>query len=315
MGVKVQMFADRELDTFKREVNLAEFAAAFGYLVDKKASSRNSVVMSHPNGDKVVIARDEDGHWIFFSVRDDKDNGSIIDFVQRRSGGTLGTVRKELRGWLSNRPAHSIRLGDQCLSPEPTSKNILRVRASFENTKVITQHPYLERERCIPAEVLAGPRFSGCVRTDARGNAIFPHLNELGLCGFEIKNKNFTGFSPGGEKGLWQSAALEADNSLVICESAIDALSHFALKCPERSRYVSIAGAMNPGQPELLRGAAKNISHILVATDNDEGGDRLTVAIQHALNSLASQMEILEDRPPLRETDWNDVLAAQRKGR
>ena len=34
-----------------------------------------------PGGDKIVIAQDEDQHWIYFSVRDDSDNGSIIDFV------------------------------------------------------------------------------------------------------------------------------------------------------------------------------------------------------------------------------------------
>ena len=94
-----------ELDAFKREINLTEYAAACGYELDHAASSRCSAVLVHGNGDKVVVAKDLDGHWIFFSVRDDQDNGTIIDFVQRRTGGSLGEVRKELRPWIGRSPA------------------------------------------------------------------------------------------------------------------------------------------------------------------------------------------------------------------
>lgn len=41
----------------KRSVNLTEFAASRGYELDRKASSRSSVIMVHPDGDKIVIAR------------------------------------------------------------------------------------------------------------------------------------------------------------------------------------------------------------------------------------------------------------------
>ena len=37
-------------------------------------------------------------------MRDDTDNGSIIDFVQKRQGMNLGQVRRELRGWLGEAP-------------------------------------------------------------------------------------------------------------------------------------------------------------------------------------------------------------------
>ena len=44
-----------ELDEFKSSINLSEYAASLGYLMDRRASSRNSVVMRHGNGDKIVI--------------------------------------------------------------------------------------------------------------------------------------------------------------------------------------------------------------------------------------------------------------------
>jgi hypothetical protein len=98
---------DDELQKFKTGVNLSEFAASRGYALDRRESSRNSAVMRHPDGDKIIIAKNEaSGDWIYFSVRDDRDNGTIIDFLQRRGGGSLGEVRKTLRTWLgSPRPA------------------------------------------------------------------------------------------------------------------------------------------------------------------------------------------------------------------
>ena len=89
-----------ELEDFKTHINLTEYAASQGYVLDRKASSLNSVVMRHQGGDKIVIARGQDRHWIYFSVRDDTDNGTIIDFVQQRKGVKLGGVRQELRPWI-----------------------------------------------------------------------------------------------------------------------------------------------------------------------------------------------------------------------
>lgn len=303
-----------ELSAFKRDINLAEYALASGYLLDRKASSRSSAVLRHPDGDKVVISRDQDGHWIYFSVRTNQDCGSIIDFVQRRHPLSLGEVRKELRPWL-NAPTNAERTPAAVPSVpllEPVARDLLRVRAKFEGMQPIAgHHPYLEAERRIPPKVLADPRFAGRIRSDERGNAIFPHSNEAGLSGFEMKNHHFTGFAPGGEKGLWESNTTDADNVLVIVESAIDGLSHFAIRRPPTSRYVSIAGTLNQNQPHLLRlavGKMKVGAQIAIALDNDTGGDRLGSGIRECLRPLG--VEIVEDRPASRGADWNDVLRA-----
>jgi len=53
--------ADAELEYFKTSINLTEFAASRGYFLDSRESSRNSAVMRHPDGDKIIIARNEAG--------------------------------------------------------------------------------------------------------------------------------------------------------------------------------------------------------------------------------------------------------------
>ena len=74
-------------------------------------------------------------------------------------------------------------------------------------------------------------------------------------CGFEIKNRGFTGFSAGGRKGLWFSRLRRNDNRLVFCESAIDALSYAVLFGDARTRYTSIGGQVSFGQRELIEAA------------------------------------------------------------
>jgi hypothetical protein len=174
------------------------------------------------------------------------------------------------------------------------------------------QIAYLEQERGIPGAVLGSPRFAGKVRMDARRNAIFPHYDRDGLAGYEIKNRNFTGFPKGGEKGLWFSAARKGDRHLVIAESAIDAISYAILHPEEGTRYASIGGKMNPGQPALIRAAIERIPEgavIIAATDNDPDGRALADEIETIMKATGrADLTFQADLPKGEGADWNERL-------
>ena len=96
---------NEELDRFKTDINLTEYAAHLGYALDRQASSRHSITMRRSsNGDKMIVSRNNNGHWMYFSVRDDGDNGTIIDFHQRRTRDNLGETRKTLRDFMGLEP-------------------------------------------------------------------------------------------------------------------------------------------------------------------------------------------------------------------
>jgi hypothetical protein len=99
-------FVDSELDAFKTQIDLRQYAAAQGYQLDPRESWRGSAVMrlGGPGGDKIIIKRNSNGHYVFFSVRDDADNGTIIDFLQKRQRLSLGGVRQALRPWIGRPP-------------------------------------------------------------------------------------------------------------------------------------------------------------------------------------------------------------------
>lgn len=83
---------DSKLEDFKRNINLTEYMAAYGYVFCKRESRANSAVMVK-GGDKLIVAKGYTGFWICFSVRDDLDNGTILDFHQKRTGDSLIAMR------------------------------------------------------------------------------------------------------------------------------------------------------------------------------------------------------------------------------
>src|SRR5713101_4904697 len=91
--VGCSMNADGELESFKRDIDIRQLAASLGYAIDKRDSWRGSTVMRR-GADKIVVKRNRNNHYVYFSVRDDRDNGTIIDFVQGRQKLSLGAVRK-----------------------------------------------------------------------------------------------------------------------------------------------------------------------------------------------------------------------------
>lgn len=312
---------ERELVRFKTEVNLSEFAAAHGYALDRNKSCRSSVVMVHSDGDKIVIARALDGHWVYFSVRDDGDRGTILDFVQRREGVSLGHARRVLRPWLGgeaiSRVARSSSpLPDSFASDlKPVARDISAARARFEAMLPIDpDNAYLTVERCIPPSVLAHPRFHGVIRLDGFGNVVFPHVDgDGGVCGYEIRSSSFTGFAAGGAKALWRSDEDSPDDGwLVLTESSIDALSYAALLGATRSRFASIAGRLNAHQPVLIRAAIESLPSggcVVLAYDNDDAGDALTHQAARIIASTErTDLRFTDDRPEQRGSDWNDVL-------
>jgi Toprim-like/Protein of unknown function (DUF3991) len=303
---------DAELESFKREIDLRQFAVSLGYQIDRRESWRGSTVM-RCGADKIVVKRNRNGHYVFFSVRDDGDHGTLIDFLQRRQHVSLGAVRQILRPWIG-RTATSL----QFSKLEPTRSDRMHVEREYGRMVSALRHPYLEQERSLPANVLSSPRFAGRMRIDGRGNTVFPHFDARGLCGYELKNCGFTGFAAGGKKGLWLSHSQAHDRRLVLAEGAIDALSYATLfpDSEDRTRYASLGGTPSSRQTVLLQAIIARLAaeaEIVAAFDADEAGRKLVEVIREAVATVASRTGrsdlIFNARlPSIEGEDWNQVL-------
>ena len=297
-----------ELEKFKTKINLVEYAQSQGYQYITSESSRNSAVLAHQNGDKIVVATDTDGHGVYFSVRDDADKGKIIDFVQNRRNLSLTEVRKELRSWL-NQDSRAV-LGDVA-PPKPVNRERISLIKEFSGFSAPMNHPYLA-ERGIAFSTINSKRFTNRIATDSKENVIFPHSDRNGLTGYSIENFNFTDFSGEGTKALWQSNPHEDDTRLVITARAIDALSYHQLFPHQHTRYISTEGRPSNYQRELILEAMAELNNagdeIILATDNDEAGNQLA----HNLASLASHGTQVKRHAPLSGKGWNEFLQIQK---
>jgi hypothetical protein len=299
-----------ELERFKSEINLTEYAASRGYRLDRRESSRNSVAMRHPaNDDKIIVARGEpDRHWIYFSIRDPADRGTIIDFVQRRDRIELAAVRRELLPWLGGQ---HLSVAPDLYRPSVAARAVdrRRVLQTFDKAREASGSAYLA-SRGVRASTLSSVRFVGTFRIDERGNVLFPHRDRDGLTGFESKNQGWTRFSPGGVKALWTSHAFDDDRRLVLVESAIDALSFHQLHTEPNTRYASTAGAMSDHQRRLLAETLRALPpdiDVVLAFDRDAAGEKLAAEVR----ALAGA-DLAHACSPIGK-DWNDCLQARER--
>lgn len=302
--------SDTELERFKTEINLVELACSYGYELDRKESSRTSFVMRHQDGNKIVVATDTDGHGIFFSVRDDRQHGSTIDFVKWKSGTNLGQSRQILRQWIANPTSLFPTQKCQPLRPEPIMRNGAATYAQWLGMQPYNQahgKGYLEM-RGLSADTIS--RFSERIGIDKYGNTVFRHDDLLSVTGWEIKNRGFTSFSRGGKKALFGCKIGFLSRKipsplLVFTESAIDVMSYYQLH-PNPGFYLSFAGSMSLQQHDLLKYVLNRYpdARIIAATDNDPQGEKFADMIRSIRPDTTHAI------PPIGK-DWNDALNHQ----
>ena len=299
-----------ELEGFKKEIDLVEYARTHDYTaLDRNQSSRTCVVLRRQTDDgKIAVSRGHDGHWVYYDFRCSK-GGSIVDFVMQKSGLNLGGAGQELRKWVP----HNIKFlfhTARFYKPKTTAEDRRRAAWDYAATNPVTKHHDFLEGRGIAFEKAFLARFAGMVRSDRHGNACFPYFDFGGVAGIEKRNSNFKSYTKGGRKGLWRSTLLESDVRAVICEAPIDALSYarVRLDSSDRTRYFATGGQISRFQWKLIDGLMqKYLSQkidIVLAFDNDPAGK---CYIQQ-FHSRYPEMEIIVDLPHRQGEDWNDVL-------
>lgn len=160
---------------------------------------------------------------------------------------------------------------------------------------------YLTDQRCIPLKIIMNLIKSGKLYGDSRGNAVFLLLGkEKKVVGAELRgtgNTQWRGMAAGSKKQLGCFYILGKSNKkMVICESAIDAISCLVL-LPE---YTALSTAGTNHNPEWLKKMIDNGCEIFCGFDADSTGDLL------ANKMIRLYPSIKRIRPAMH--DWNELL-------
>ena len=163
---------------------------------------------------------------------------------------------------------------------------------------------YLVTQRQLPSALLEPLIESGTLYADGRANAVFLLRDQQNLpVGAELRGttgSSWHGLAPGSKKDLGCfSIPAEPRPTLVLCESAIDAISCFALH--PGYRCLSTAGARP--NPRWLPSLLDQGYQIYCGFDADPTGDDMA----HAM--MAAHLAVKRLRPL--QHDWNDMLRVQ----
>jgi hypothetical protein len=163
---------------------------------------------------------------------------------------------------------------------------------------------YLIRERAIPASLIQTLIDYGRLYADNRTNAVFLLLGkENKPVGAELRGittARWRGMAPGSQKDLgYFSVPAPHATTVVLCESAIDAISCFVFQ--RRCLCISASGARP--NPLWLPVLISQGYEIYCGFDTDRTGEEMA----GAMIALYPSMKRL--RP--RQHDWNDVLKSQ----
>ena len=155
--------------------------------------------------------------------------------------------------------------------------------------------------RCIPAHAINAIVNSGRLYADCRNNAVFPMLGKntqivgAELCGTGAAK--YKGMSPGSNKSLGAFIVNSRKSTkMVLCESAIDAISVFVL----HPWCIAVSTAGVSTDPAWLKNVLAKGYQVFCGFDSDETGERL------ARQMIRHHPGVKRLRPQLK--DWNDVL-------
>lgn len=325
-----------ELDRFKRDIDLVDYAQRHGYQVQKEGK-RGDWHQLEKQGEVVIVTRKDD-HQVYLNTGDDRDKGSVIDFAKTRGGDgrglNLGQVRQELREYLNDGAAPARQYAP---APEVARLNALPVgdpnheRQAEEDRKTrliaevlgvkkeLTDRSYLHG-RGIEDKTLDNPAFQGRIFTAQQNeykNTAFPLYNEQGLASVEQKNENYKNLLPLPKNGVWVSHPTEGKDTkverIVVSESAIDSLSHHQLKHEKDQKntlYIATSGTPTEAQIALIQRVIdkQEPKEVVLANDRDAGGRQFNMNYMNELHPARPLVAVADQeayKESSRPVEWH----------
>ena len=298
--------SNSEIEKFKTEIDLCRYLESQGWQKDYNASCRSSAVLRQ-NNEKIIVGKQR-GHFVYKNTKRPGDQGSIIEYIQKRKKINLGQVRKILRPALHNQNFKSLH---DWKAPKYA---INQAQDKWLNNKDVFDFDYLNK-RGIKKETVQ--TYSFVIKQNPNNkNLMFAHRGPDGFSGYEIKGPGEPRgkFSAGGKKSFFPlQREKESVSRIVITETAIDALSKAQMEGMRKdTAYVSTAGNPSDTQLEQLFNLCQQtrIKKVVLAQDNDKGGDEQAEKYQEILQN--APIEIEREIPEVGK-DWNEMLTEQIK--
>lgn len=307
----------------KEQVELPELLSHFGYTLKKGEHLGRGKWHVFEGDDTLVVFKGRGGDWMYFNAQDDRDKGSVIDWMKNRvsSGRIAGitqapgrnlwqAVNDHFRAYLNLPEPQRPRLDLPPISETAPGEKFHSIFT--KDCRPLEDTTYLEG-RGISQATLQHPQFVGRIlnhrHTVQRAglppktyvNTAFPAYHEGRVVGLELKGEGFKGQAPESQfsRSLWLSRLPEGRPAtvLVVSESALDTMSYAQLHPQESALYASTAGTLTQNKifelKRLLR--EEQIPAIRAAFDNDTQGHYFDTRLLAGLASDQNPMKVVRE--------------------
>lgn len=318
---------DLTFQTIKEQVELPELLTHFGYALKKGENLGKGKWHVFEGDDTLVVFKGRGNDWMYFNSQDDRDKGSVIDWMKNRvtSGRIVGigqrpgrnvwqSVNDHFRAYLNLPAEQRPRLDLPPIVETAPGEKFFSIYT--KDCRPLENTAYLE-SRGITKTTITNPQFAGRIlnqlHTVQRAgmpaktyvNTAFPAYHEGRVVGLELKGEGFKGQASESQfsRSLWLSKLPEGRPAalLVVSESAIDTLSYAQLHPGEPALYASTAGMLTQNKifeiKRLL--STEQIPSIRAAFDNDTQGHHFDTRLLAGLASDQNPMKVVREHEHL----------------
>ncbi|TDN39874.1 hypothetical protein A8B98_16925 [Hymenobacter sp. UV11] len=279
---------------------------------------------------------------MYFNSQDDRDKGSVVDWMKNRvsTGRIAGieqlpgrnlwqSVNDHFRAYLNLPEAERPKLTLPPISETAPGEKFHSIYT--KDCRPLENTAYLE-SRGITKTTLENPQFAGrilnqlhTVQRDGMPaktyvNTAFPAYHEGRVVGLELKGEGFKGQAAESQfaRSLWLSKLPEGKppTHLVVSESAIDTLSYAQMHPGERALYASTSGTLTANkifEMKRLMGEER-IPAIKSAFDNDTQGHHFDTRLLAGFASEQNPMKVVREHEHLLTVEVNTTNLASMQG-
>lgn len=286
-------------------IDLVQYAHSLGYteILRAKSSVRWTVLKNPSTNDKIRIKL---GDPMMYSNNDpglDQDRGNVINFcINRLDGSVIPSFKPEKAQYAKAFKTLKSYIGQ--VTPEGIFHEVKEhSQKALDRNKIKNLRPftgitsmYLLEKRHIDPNLLHNPLFKNMIMEAPVQMANKKVIFNTAFLKTDME-ENITGyvshFYSSKEKknlkrvfelrpSLFKSSLIGKPNKLLLCETAVDAISHYELHRPENIMYASFGGQVIVDEireiHELLKKLDTNTT-IVSITDNDYSGSQYDLKI------------------------------------
>jgi hypothetical protein len=318
---------DLTFQQIKERVELPEMLAHYGYQLKKGENLGKGKWHVFEGDDTLVVFKGRGNDWMYFNTQDDRDKGSVVDWMRNRvsTGRIVGieqkpgrnlwqSVNDHFREYLNLLESARPKLDLTPVTPMAQGERFTNIYT--QNCRPLEDTSYLE-SRGITKTTLENPQFAGRILNQFHTaqkegmppityvNTAFPARYEDRVVALEVKGPNFKGQAADSDfsRSLWLSKQPEgkAATQLIVSESAIDTLSYAQLNPNDRAIYASTSGNLTQNKIFEMKRVmeAEKLSTVKSLFDNDTQGHHFDTRLLAGFASERNPMKVVRENKHL----------------